>query len=260
MSDDFRPLFDVAADACRERFWRGNHWIEAKRIHLLLDLGRLYSGLDCPIEQRDDILWRTRRNEYAENRVGLLIRYASLRERWHVGQRGRALCRGHGKGAQGTLLDVRNGWRQHRERNRRMSGYGRLDCGCRAAEWHSHEIDVLGELEQLAGKLRRRTDARMREAVLAWISLEESDQLFDVVYWERRMDHQYVRRDRGECSRRTTRLPRRVGEPGFCRAEGQSGRPPDVPGRQVLVRARDCAVPVGRVPGAGLAAPAGQGS
>src|SRR5215469_3310536 len=126
MSNDFRPLFDVTADASRKGFRRSNHWIEAQRIHLLLDLGCLHSNLDCPIEQRDDILWRTRRNEYAKNRVGLLVRYASLRERWNVGQRGRALCRRHGKGAQRTLLNVRYGWRQDGKRNRRMSGHGRL--------------------------------------------------------------------------------------------------------------------------------------
>src|SRR5262245_18756368 len=94
--------------------------------------------------------------------------------------------------AEFPLLDLADGGRPRREADRRVAGDRRGDRRRRAGERNDGEVEPEGELEQLAGKMRRRADARLRKAVLGGTGLDQRDQLLDRLGRHLRVDREDV--------------------------------------------------------------------
>ena len=117
---------------------------------------------------------------------------AGFRRRRHVRQRLRARLAGHRQPAQPALDDLLRGRRRRGEADRRMARDRCAHRQARAVEWDMHEVETERQAERFADEMSRRARPRRRVAVLAWIGLDESDELTDGLRRHRRVhrDHQ----------------------------------------------------------------------
>ncbi len=134
------------------------------------------------MQQIDDFLRRSGRNQHRLDGVGFLTRNAGLRQRRHIGQVPAvrlALVTASARSL--PSLTIGTDGRQRGEGDRRMSADRRLHAGAGAVEWHVHDVELRRQLEQFARQLRRRAGAGRREAVLAGIGFDERDEFLTVL-------------------------------------------------------------------------------
>ena len=99
------------------------------------------------MQKLDDLRRRPGGNEHAEQGVGLLAGKSRLGDGRHLRQRGGVLRAQDSEPAQGSFLDVRNGWREYDEGELSVAAEGRLDRRRRTIERHVHEVGPERQLE-----------------------------------------------------------------------------------------------------------------
>ncbi len=129
------------------------------------------------VQALDDRLGRLRRGEQAVPLRHVDILDADFGQRGHVLQQGRALLAGDRHGAQLARLDVRHGGEQAREHQLRGAADRVHEARRGPLVGHVNQVDTGGDLEHLAGQVRRGTVARGRVVDRAWLGFRGREQL-----------------------------------------------------------------------------------
>src|SRR5258707_2035143 len=104
------------------------HRHETDGIQALFHVGQCHAPHDFPVQQIDDLIRRSGRNQHAEQGVGLLAGKSRFRDRRYIGQRGGALSAQDSEPTQACFPDVRYGWREDDEGELRVATESRLGC------------------------------------------------------------------------------------------------------------------------------------